>query len=73
MGASFIKGEYMKYQFEVEGKEADAILRGLGELPAKESMNLIANLVQQAQKQEQASKVTDAAAIPVQREDGITP
>jgi hypothetical protein len=63
----------MRYMFDVEGKEADAILRGLGELPAKESMNLIANLVQQAKKQEQASKVTDASMVPVQHEDGVTP
>jgi hypothetical protein len=59
----------MKYVLELEAKEADAVFRGLGELPAKESMNLIGNLAQQIRKQEAAAKSTAVDSAPVQRED----
>lgn len=63
----------MKYTFEVEAKDAELVLRGLGELPAKESMNVIGNLVQQVKRQEAEAKAAATpvadAGIPVQRED----
>jgi hypothetical protein len=41
----------MKFEFEVD--EVNIILQGLGELPAKLSMNLITSIQKQAEKQMQ--------------------
>lgn len=43
-------------KFEVETHEANLILQGLGELPARVSMNLIAKLQSQAQSQLEQKK-----------------
>lgn len=40
-----------KYSIEVSLNEAQLILNGLGELPAKVSLNLIANIQKQVQSQ----------------------
>ena len=39
----------MKFEFEVD--QVNVILQGLGELPAKLSMNLISSIQKQAEKQ----------------------
>jgi len=41
----------MKFEFEVD--QVNVILQGLGELPAKLSMNLISSIQKQAEKQMQ--------------------
>ena len=41
----------MKFEFEVD--QVNVILQGLGELPAKLSMNLISSIQNQAEKQMQ--------------------
>ena len=41
----------MKFDFEIE--QVNVILSGLGELPAKASMDLITNIHKQAEKQMQ--------------------
>ena len=41
----------MKFEFEIE--EVNIILQGLGELPAKHSMNIIARIQEDAAKQMQ--------------------
>ena len=41
----------MKYKFEFTEEEANIILQALGEVPAKISMGLIANIQNQAQVQ----------------------
>jgi hypothetical protein len=41
----------MDFKFEVTEQEANLIIQGLGELPAKISMNLIAKIQTQANEQ----------------------
>ena len=47
----------MKFEFEVE--QVNIILQGLGELPAKLSMNLITSIQKQAEKQMQPEMNTE--------------
>ena len=46
----------MKFEFEIE--EVNIILKGLGELPAKLSMNLIQSIQEQAAPQMQPDMVS---------------
>ena len=46
----------MKFEFEIE--EVNIILKGLGELPAKLSMNLIQSIQEQAASQMQPDMVS---------------
>lgn len=43
----------MTYKFELTVEKINLILKGLGNLPAIESMNLILELQQEARKQEE--------------------
>ena len=47
----------MKFEFEVD--QVNVILQGLGELPAKLSMNLISSIQKQAEKQMQPETQTE--------------
>ena len=54
----------MKFEFEVE--QVNIILQGLGELPAKLSMDLITNIHKQAEKQMQPEmKLEEGAEQPL--------
>ena len=50
----------MKFEFEVD--QVNVILQGLGELPAKLSMNLISSIQKQAEKQMQPEMVSEEGA-----------
>ena len=50
----------MKFEFEVD--QVNVILQGLGELPAKLSMNLITSIQKQAEKQMQPEMVSEEGA-----------
>ena len=50
----------MKFEFEVD--QINVILQGLGELPAKLSMNLISSIQKQAEKQMQPEMVSEEGA-----------
>ena len=47
----------IKFEFKLTGAEVDLILKGLMELPAKESMELILKLNQEADSQVKESKM----------------
>ena len=49
----------MKFDFSLSGKEVDLILKGLFELPAKESMDLILKFDQEAKAQVKESEQLD--------------
>lgn len=51
-----LSGSNMKYKFEFDDAECQALIAGLGELPAKASYNLINKIAtgQQAQQAEEA-------------------
>ena len=54
----------MKFEFEVD--QVNVILQGLGELPAKLSMNLISSIQKQAEKQMQPEmKLEEGAEQPL--------
>ena len=50
----------MKFEFEID--QVNVILQGLGELPAKLSMNLITSIQKQAEKQMQPEMVSEEGA-----------
>ena len=50
----------MKFEFEVD--EVNIVLQGLGELPAKLSMNIITSIQKQAEKQMQPEMVSEEGA-----------
>ena len=50
----------MKFEFEVE--QVNIILQGLGELPAKHSMNIIARIQEDAAKQMQPEMKSEEGA-----------
>ena len=50
----------MKFELEVE--EVNIILQGLGELPAKHSMNIIARIQEDASKQMQPEMKSEEGA-----------
>ena len=50
----------MRFEFEVE--QVNIILQGLGELPAKLSMDLITTIHKQAEKQMQPEMVSEEGA-----------
>ena len=50
----------MKFEFEIE--QVNVILAGLGELPAKQSMDLITSIHKQAEKQMQPEMVSEGGA-----------
>ena len=50
----------MKFEFEIE--QVNVILQGLGELPAKQSMDLITTIHKQAEKQMQPEMVSEEGA-----------
>jgi len=53
----------MKYDIKLEEEELNLLLEGLGELPAKRSINLIGKIHQSANEQIQAKRQAEEALM----------